>query len=570
MNYSIFDGFTSSVFILDDNQRIVYVNDACTSRFSIQAHICINDTKLNELIEYCNDQPCTQNTIVIHDITYYIRSFSLGHHVFVEIQDMNISTCKTIINNVSKEVRSPLYGITGIIDILSTSSTLTEQQQAYVTMVKDCSTDLLHIINNVVDYIKIIENKMALKVSTNDLGSCLRKTNILIQTKLKNDNQKLVYNVDTFEYEYEYDPIRLKQVIIHLLTNAVENTPIGQISLTVTKKVSNSYSDEMEFTVSDNGVGINDCDIGKLFVPFCKIHNDRIKNKIGLGLVISKYLVKKMGGELLVSSTQGVGTTFSFTLPMNKNNTLSEHNFEKIMKSKTVLAIIGDKKERFLLSSFLIKNKINAVPTISVKEAMNIYLYNDYKIDYIILDPTNNHIDDLEEFSQILKTNPVYSNTNVISCGKSVDAAYIHVEKPIDFSHLKMILYKNADKKDTSGTRILIVEDQPSNTMVISKHLHNMGYTNIDTALNGKEGVDKVLSFNTGRYDLILMDIMMPVMNGFDATKEIIKHDSKNIVIGISADITASLDICKTYGMSDLIVKPVNYSVFEMVCEKYL
>lgn len=565
MNYTIFDNFPSVIFVLEGN-TVIYVNVKCSQMLSIAKNTQIQDLQDGNLTQYCQDSQ-ESKTINIQNKLYYIRSIQNNDHKIIEIQDMNIDSCHVIINNVNKEVRSPLHGIAGMIEIIS-STVLSDKQREYIDMIRECSSDLLHIINNVVDYIKILEGRLKLKTENNDLNICIQETKSIIEyeiTKLKNDVD-LIYDVETFDSEYIFDTTKLQQVILNILKNAAEHTMSGTITLSVKKLMSQTDKDKIEFTVVDSGIGIKKDDMNKLFKPFCKLnkHTHTINNRIGLGLVISKHLINMMGGEIGIESIEQTGTTVTFTVCFLRNSITPLSLFESKMKTKNVLIIDQSSEERYDLSSFVINNGLDVIAVPSIKEAVTIYLKNNYKFDYIICNPKNNDDQDVQSLVDLTH------NEILITIDKDIRKGNILIESPIDFNQLKNILYYNNKPQSPSNEkRILLVEDQKSNQLVLTKYLNNMGFYNVDIANHGQEAIIKVLQ-NSTKYDLILMDIMMPVMNGIDATKNIMNMNNENVIVGITADITATDEVCRGAGMRELLFKPVNYDKFKLLCERYL
>ena len=565
MDYEIFNTFPSYIFILND-ENIIYANENCITLLNLNTKDKIQDIEHTELIEYCqtDEKP---RTITMEDIVYYVRCVRFKENLkFVEIQNMNIDTCNMIINNFSKEVRSPLHGITGIIEILSATS-LNNQQQEYIHMVRECSAELLHIINNIIDYTKILEGRLTPVDKVNDMNAYIKQTKNIITSKMSKHKIKVDYNIPTFDEKYLFDMNRLQQVLINLMTNAVDNTKEGGVTLNITKEQKNQEYDVIKFEVVDTGRGIDVDDIKKLFKPFCKLKQHDHHNKIGLGLLITKHIIKKMGGTIHLDTVKGRGSRFYFTLNIKKTMITTNVVFQSKMKNKHILIINNDNQERLELSSFIIKNKLDVVSVPSIMEAMVVYLSNNYMFDYIIMNPVGNEIKDIKRFKSLL-TDPIYSNVVLITIGEQIHKSLV-ISSPIDYNILKKLLYENTGPERNTSTHILIIEDQRSNQLVLETYLKNMNYKNIDIANNGSEGVLKVIE-NQKRYDLILTDIMMPVMNGIDATRKIMKIDNKNVIVGISADITATAETCIDAGMKELIVKPVNYKVFKTMCEQYL
>lgn len=562
MNYNIFNDFPSNIIIIRD-EKIIYVNKHFVNLFNITLNDHISTTNHKEFIDFCINE-IKAKMITINNVVFYIRAIIINNDKMIEIQNMNMDTCNLIINNFSQEVRSPIHGITGIIEILSSTS-LNSQQKEYIKMVKDCSIDLLHIINNIIDYIKITENRFKLICKKDDINQCIEQTKIIIQSMQSNNN--ISYDITTFDNEYLIDSSKLQQVIINLMMNAIENTDEGNITLSIKKLIIDDTIDNIIFKISDTGIGIKEEDMNKIFKPFCKIRHNSSHNRIGLGMTISKYIIETMNGTINIKSEYQQGTTILYTIPFEKSKSISNNMFENKMVDKNILVISDNSKERFEISSFIIKNKLNVVSVQYVIEANTVYLTNNYQFDYIIINQTNNNEQDMETFLLFLKQ-PNYTHTKLITINNKLDES-INIITPIDYDKLKNILYTNIQTPKNKAKYILIVEDQISNQMILTKYLQNMNYKNIDIASNGQDAVTRVMD-RSRKYDLILMDIMMPVMDGIESSKQILKIDNTHIIICISADISTSREQCDIIGIKELISKPVTYKTFKSICEKYL
>ena len=613
MNYSLFDKFPSAIVVLS-NDSIIYKNDS----FNIIVNNVNNVSNLPKGIRdfYKND---SDPFVYLNDTVYYARKIvilspvldelftgdedarsilirpgtgrskrrssssagrsilpldqnssmecsegesfrSIQDNIYLEFQDIHSTNINVLINNLSKEIRSPLHGIAGIVDIL-TNAGLNTQQEEYIGIIRECSTDLLHIINNISDYVKLTEKRLKLKENIFDMNEIIDETYNMLQSKIKEKDILLHYNIEPFFQKYIGDFHRIQQILIHILTNSIEYTNKGNIELNIKKLISEHEFDVITFEIKDTGIGIKQEDISKLFQPFCKT-KDTLSNHIGLGLVITKCISEMMNGGVDIDSKYNKGTTITITLKVKRNETISDFVFQNKLKNKNVLVINNDNQERYDLSSFIIKNKMRITATPSIKEAVTVYLENNYIFDFIIINSKNK--DEIKKFRDKITS----ENCTIIEIGDT--EGYLTIPRPIQFDKLKLMLYDYSKSIISKLEKtILIVEDQISNQIVISKYLNNMGHKNIDIANNGEESIIKVLNRNE-KYDLILMDIMMPVMDGIDATKSIMKIDSSNIILGVTADSIRDVNECIKIGMKDIIIKPVSFKDFKNTCEKYL
>lgn len=555
MDYSIFNSFPSAIIIIE-NGAIIYKNN---NFIEIVGDININQLP-KEIKKFRENEE--KGLIVLGNKVYYTRKIEDNKREILDIQSIDCSKINVLINNLSKEIRSPLHGIAGMVDILR-KATLNTQEQEYMDIIQECSTDLLHIINNVSDYVKITENKFKLKNKTLDLNESIDETYNILKSKVNKKDLILKYNIEPFSQKYIGDYYRIQQILIHVLTNSIEYTIKGSIELNIKKQSSEPEFDAISIEIKDTGMGIKKEDTENLFKPFCKTRNT-LSNRIGLSLVITKYICECMKGSITIDSKFNKGTTVNITIKLKRNELISDIEFQNKVKNKKVLIINEDNQERYDLSSFVLKNNMKVVATPLVKEASTVYLANDYKFDYIIISNYGKNKEEVGSFKEKAKN----MDCVIIEIGENIDK--LNIQRPIEFQKLKTILYDNAkDHANKLEKEILIVEDQVSNQIVISKYLNTMGITKIDIANNGEEAIRKVLSKNK-KYNIILMDIMMPVMDGIEATKGIMKIDSGNVIVGITADAIRDVNECIKIGMKDIIIKPVTFKDFKITCDKYM
>lgn len=556
MNYSIFNSFPSAIVVIE-NEAIVYKNN---NFIEIVGDININQLP-NEIKQFRENED--KGLIVLNNLIYYSRKIKDGDKEILDIQSVDCSKINVLINNLSKEIRSPLHGIAGMVNILR-NTTLNTQEQEYMDIIQECSTDLLHIINNVSDYVKITENKFKLKNKSLDLNESIDETYNILKAKVDKKDLIMKYNIDAFSQKYIGDYYRIQQILIHVLTNSIEYTSKGNIELNVKKHSSEPEFDAISIEIKDTGIGIKKEDYDNLFKPFCKTRNT-LSNRIGLSLVITKYICESMKGSITIDSKYNKGTTVNMIIKLKRNESISDIEFQNKVKNKKVLIINEDNQERYDLSSFVLKNNMKVVATPLITEASTVYLANDYKFDYIIISNYGKNKNEVETFKQKAK---LVNECVIIEINETPDK--LNIQRPIEFEKLKTMIYDNSIEHITKKEKeVLIVEDQVSNQIVISKYLNSMGITKIDIANNGEEAIRKVLSKNK-KYDLILMDIMMPVMDGIEATKGIMKIDSDNVIIGITADAIRDVNECIKIGMKDIIIKPVTFKDFKITCEKYI
>ncbi|WP_167459383.1 ATP-binding protein [Pedobacter jejuensis] len=353
----------------------------------------------------------------------------------------------TFLTNMSHEIRTPLNGIIGASELLKMSKLDDEQTQLLNTL-QASNSILIDVVNDILDISKIEANKMEIHKHPFNIKKTLQDIGDVVRPMLKNKN--LSYNLtidETLPQTIITDEIKYKQIIINLLSNAIKFTEKGEVNLIV-KYHQSSGDDVLTSTIKDTGIGIEDEDMNKLFLPFSQV-NQSITRKFGgagLGLVICSKLAEMMGGNITANSQIGKGSEFTLSLPIERLDILPQNMMEDV----------------------------------------------------------------------ITKTTPV------------------------------------------SGIKILIADDNVFNQVITSKMLKKSGY-DFDVASNGLEALEKI---EDSFYNVILMDMQMPEMDGVTATRKILeqfanKDSAAPIIIGCSANVMESDRIaCLNAGMKDFLAKP--------------
>ena len=356
-----------------------------------------------------------------------------------------VKSKQQFLSNMSHEIRTPMNAIIGFTKVVLKTE-LTAKQREYLTAIKMSGDALIVLINDILDLAKVDAGKMSFEKTPFKLKLSIKAMLHLFETKIQEKNLKLISHYDdTIPEVLVGDPVRLHQIILNLVSNAVKFTHTGKITVT-TKLVSETDDDvAIKFSVADTGIGISESKIGKIFENFQQATSgtSRIFGGTGLGLAIVKQLVEAQNGTIDVESTIGKGSAFSFMLYFDKT---------------------------------LIEN---------------------------VLEPEIQEID-----------------------------------------------------MKTKDTKILVVEDMELNQLLMKTLLDDFGFE-CEIAANGKIAIEKL---QKNSYDIILMDLQMPEMNGFEATEHIRKKMKLTIpIIALTADVT-TVDVakCKAVGMNDYISKPID------------
>ena len=491
--------------------------------------------------------------------------------------------------NMSHEIRTPINGIIGFTDLLNNSK-LGNEEKEYVDIIQKSTDNLLEIINNILDLSKIESQKIEIDEILFSPAEEFENTIDIYMPKAesKNINLSLLMDPD-FDNYLLGDPTKIKEVLLNLVSNAVKFTPEnGQISVVITKQTtSNPNVEKIYFEVSDSGIGIEAKDIDDIFDAFSQA-DSTITRKFGgtgLGLTISSNYIALMGGKLEVESNIGTGSNFYFTLELKKERPLKTiyHNRFKHFYP----LIITNKNEEDKLSTH-------------ISHAMN-YLCNHSKIadiDKLSLSDTLKDINLIitqkslisEEDYELLKG----LNIPILNISKTKDRSLVKnlakqglfaTFEPLNITKLVKSLQNIEQKTDFIASEIeggyrtnrkeqysiLVAEDNEINQKLITKILENLNFK-VTTVANGQEAVD---ARKEGEYDLIFMDIAMPVMDGVSATKEILAYEKSEKlthvpIIALTANaLKGDRERFLNDGLDDYLPKPTKEEQIKELVIKY-
>lgn len=524
------------------------------------------------------------------------------------------------LSNISHEMRNHLNSIIGIIELLSSTS-LNNIQREHIEILKTSGDNLLNLINDILDLSKIEAGKLELININFKLREVIENIYKITSVKAKDKKLEIKYYISPDIPETLIgDPNRLSQILINLIGNAIKFTKEGGI--TVNCQLSSDYSLQITdypsqltvlFSVSDTGIGIPENQLNNIFEQFVQLDspiNQTYKGS-GLGLTIVKKLVNLMGGDIKVESKLGVGTTFYFSIKFKSDHSSFSQNIEHtsqinhhiqqhfIIQPINILLVEDDKSNRTIIKNYLENTNCKIEEATNGKEAFEKFISSKY--DLVIMDIEIPVMDGYNTTKAIrkweqemnLNSTPILALTGHVF-EEDIEKSYksgcsAHLNKPIKKEDLiKSIsfyckiplvfttlnkkndrLESKKEKREDLLHQILIVDDDEINRLIFQNFLSSIPYK-IDFAENGLQAFEK---FKSNKYDLVFMDVQMPIMNGYNATKSIRKWEEKmNLkqtpIIALTGMVSETN--IKESGYTGYLEKPIKKEEFLNIIYKYI
>ncbi len=500
--------------------------------------------------------------------------------------------------NMSHELRTPINGVLGMLEVLN-SMELTAGQRKYIEIAQASGTSLVCLVNDILDFAKIKENKLNLESRTIRLVDALSKLAFSFYYQANQKNIELILDIDPkFPKYVQGDEIRITQIFNNLISNAIKFTREGSVVVSISGE---QIGEQFNFygAVTDTGIGIPPGSVDTVFLQFSQADESTTRQYggTGLGLAIVKQLCSLMGGDIQLESTVGLGSRFSFQLKLGSVEQISNVNDKPIEGYTVHLIDSNSAHQKFMVKQF---------ERLGASVVLHQDLLGFYNTGVFSLPDSNKllmaiHLDagvSRSEFGGFLEQRVVLGlPTLVFYYGKipviSSDHPVVYLEKPVSIFELDGVVREIANStktvKEIADLRIashnpaqlrllpcnvLVVEDNPVNQEVARAMLKKLGATPT-VANNGEEAI-KLLNQRSLFFDLVLMDCQIPVLDGFETTVAIregrVGDRYKQIpIIALTANaLSADREKCMKVGMNDYLAKPISFSALAQILPQWI